>query len=341
VARSIDDVAARIGNARDEVVEALGRGRELMFAARARRPRPLLDDKVLAAWNGLMIAACARAARVLEGNRVAETGGPAAHALEAAQRAARFAARHLWDRENRELLRRYRSGTAGIRAYCEDYACLCWGLLELFQADGDPAWLEWAIVLHERQDELFWDEAEGGWYSTAEGDPSILLRLKEDHDGAEPSATSVGLGNALTLAHLLGEERYLAQARRVLARATPRIERGPRGVPMLLCGLARWHAMSGTVDSRTSPQVVIVGPADEPGTRVLRSTVARRYLPHAVVVPVEPGPRQAALARRLPWIAAMSMRDGRPTAYVCREFACLAPVTNPEDLDTALGGRQP
>ena len=90
-------------------------------------------------------------------------------------------------------------------AYAEDYACLVWGLLELFQADGDPAWLEWALELQRRQDELFWDDGAGGWFSTTGADPSVLLRMKEDYDGAEPSATSVAVSNLIVLAHLTGD----------------------------------------------------------------------------------------------------------------------------------------
>ena len=352
VARSVEDVATRLGRSADDVERTLVGARRALFEARGRRPRPLLDDKILAAWNGLMIAACARAARALTGDREDDATDRAGRALDMAQRAARFVRTHLWDPASQALLRRYRSGVAGIPAYCEDYACLCWGALELFQADGDPAWLDWAIALHERQTALFWDERDGGWFSTTSADASILLRLKEDHDGAEPSATSVGVGNALTLAHLLGDERYLAQARRSFARAASGIERGPRGLPMLLCGLATWHALSGTGATRardaagasfvTGPlQIVLVGPLGAPGTRALAAIVARRYLPHAVVIPVEPGERQAILAQRLPWLAAMTMTDGQPTAYVCRDFACLAPVTTPEHLDAVLSGREP
>jgi hypothetical protein len=352
VARPIEDVAARTGKSPGEVMAALERGRRTLFDARARRPRPALDDKVLAAWNGLMIAACGRAARVFAGGTAGESARSSERALAMAQRAARFVSRELWHPETRTLMRRYRAWTAGVPAFGEDYACLCWGLLELFQADGDPEWLEWAIALHERQNELFWDDEEGGWFSTTGEDPSILLRLKDDHDGAEPSATSVAVGNALTLAHLLREERYLVQTRRALAHATARIERGARAVPMLLCGLARWHALAGTASpasegavpwsaSQVPFQVVIVGPPGAPATRALHAVVARRYLPHAIVIPVEPGPRQAKVAARLPWIGAMATTDDRPSAYVCRDLACLAPVTTAQELEAILGGHAP
>ena len=116
-----------------------------------------------------------------------------------------FVRDHLWNAADGTLLRRYRQGEAGVEAYAEDYAYLIFGLLELFQADGDPAWLDWALTLQRRLDELFWDPADGGWFSTTGEDPSVLLRLKEEYDGAEPAASSVAVLNLLTLSHLTGD----------------------------------------------------------------------------------------------------------------------------------------
>ena len=141
------------GRTPEAVAVALDRGRAALLAARASRPRPQLDDKVLTAWNGLMIAAFARAGRVLEGH---------GQYVADAQRAALFVREHLWNAGEGRLLRRYRQGDAGVDAYTEDYAYLGFGLLELFQADGDPAWLDWALVLQRRLDDLFWDPVEGG-----------------------------------------------------------------------------------------------------------------------------------------------------------------------------------
>src|SRR6185295_7753327 len=150
--------------------------------------------------NGLMIAAFARTARVRAAldDDGAATAGPY---LRAARRAAAFLRERMWSARSRTLLRRYRDGHAEIDGYAKDYAYLVFGLLELFQADPDPVWLEWAIALQQRQDELFWDEAAGGWFSTTGNDPSVLLRMKEDYDGAEPTASSVAVLNLLALSH--------------------------------------------------------------------------------------------------------------------------------------------
>jgi uncharacterized protein YyaL (SSP411 family) len=317
-ARSIDEVAAAAGRSPGDVEAALARARRVLLEARSRRPRPERDDKVLTAWNGLAIAAFARAARVVLDDE------QAARHLETARRAARFVRDRLWRPEERLLLRRYRAGEAAIEGYAEDYACLVWGLLELFQADGDPAWLEWALELQARLDELFWDEEGGGWFSTSGRDPSVLVRLKEDYDGAEPAAGSVAAMNQLWLAHLTGERGALAKAERALARLGPHAGRAARAIPFLAGVLSAWHAGLS--------QIVLVGAPGRSDTLAFRRALASRYRPFALVIPVAPGPRQEALARRLPWIGAMTMREGKATVYECRDFVCREPITDPEAL---------
>ncbi len=316
-AASIEEVAGALDRTPEAVVAALGRIRQTLFAHREGRPRPHLDDKILTAWNGLMIAAFARAARVLPDRP------SAAGYLQAAERSARFIREHLWVQGR--LLRRYRDGDAAIDAYAEDYACLVWGLLELFQAGGDPAWLEWAIELQGIQDAKFWDARDGGWFSTTGDDPSVLLRLKEDYDGAEPAASSVAALNALTLAHLTGDADARDRAGRTLGRFGPRAGAAGRTIPMMLCVLSGWHAGLS--------QVVVAGTAE--AALPLRRALAQHYLPFAITIPVLPGPSQEQMAARLPFTAAMTGGDGAQ-AYVCRDFTCRQPVATPEDLARAL-----
>jgi uncharacterized protein YyaL (SSP411 family) len=324
-AQSIEDIAARTGRTAHDVIDAIGRSRQVLFEARAKRPRPHLDDKIITSWNGMMIAAFARAARVLPGRP--DTG----KYLATARSAAEFIRHRLWNGAEQRLLRRYRDGEAAINAYAEDYASLIWGLIELFQADGDPAWLEWARDLQARQDALFWDEAEAGWFSTTGKDPSVLLRLKEDYDGAEPSASAISVLNLIALAHLLDDEDARRKAERTLARYGPHAGRAGRVIPLMLAGLATWHA--------TTSQVVVLGAREGRDTATLQAEIARHYLPFAIVIPVEPGERQARLASLMPFIAPMRMQDGKATAFVCRNFACRAPVSTPEALASQLEER--
>ena len=317
---TVDQVAAQTGKPVEEVARALQRGRLALFEARARRPRPHLDDKVLTAWNGLMIAAFARACRVLPRQP---------DFLAAARGAAAFIRDNLWNASTGTLLRRYRAGAAGVDAYAEDYAYLVFGLLELFQSDGDPEWLEWAMTLQRRQDELFWDEADGGWFSTTGRDSSVLLRLKEDYDGAEPSATSVSLFNVLTLAHLTADPAMTDRLERALGSFSSRAREMGRAVPMMLAALSSYHA--GIV------QVVFVGEPASEDARAFASVFNTQYRPNAVLIP-SLTPHRDRLAALLPWIASMPMRDGRGTSYVCRDFTCQAPTASPGELAAQLAG---
>jgi uncharacterized protein YyaL (SSP411 family) len=315
-ARSLEEIATTTGRTQVDVASALGSARKTLFDIRQSRPRPHLDDKVLTAWNGLTIAAMARAARVL----------PNAHRyLAAAQRAAGFLKDKMWNGET--LLRRYRAGEAAIEGYAEDYAYLIFGLLELFQADGDPAWLDWALALQRRQDVLFWDPVDSGWFSTTGTDQSVLLRLKEDYDGAEPAASSVSVLNLLTLAHLTGDEEASRKAEQVLGAFSSRLNDLGRAVPMMLAALSTYHA--------GMPQIVIAGPRERPDTQALVDAVRGNYRPTAVTVLLDPA-RRSELSRLLPWVAAMTMREERATAYVCRDFACQAPTTDPGALAAQL-----
>jgi uncharacterized protein len=320
IARSLDEVAEKTGRSRDEVDDSLRRSRMTLFEARLKRPRPQLDDKVLTAWNGLMLAAFARAARVLP------AASSRAEHLESASRSAVFLKNTMWDEARGVVKRRYRGGDAAIDGYSEDYAYLIFGLLELFQAGGDPQWLEWARVLQGRMNELFWDHEHGGWFNTTGADPTVILRLKEDYDGAEPAPSSVSVLNLLTLAHLTAEPDLFERIEKTLQMFGPRLGQLGRAVPMMLAALSTYHAKV--------TQIVIVGEGAE--ADALMSEVASRYLPFSVVVPVVPGVRQTELARLLPFVASMSARDGLATAYVCRDFTCGEPATDPASLAVQL-----
>jgi uncharacterized protein len=324
VAQSIDDIGTRSGKEPNDIVDALDRARMRMFEARLQRPRPHRDDKVLTAWNGLMIAAFARMARALRGVPSAE-GAPY---LAAARRAAEFIRQTMWDPASRRLLRRYRGGHAEIDAFAEDYAYLIFGLLELLQADADVRWLDWAIALQHRQDELFWDEADGGWFSTTGRDASVLLRMKEDYDGAEPTASSVSVLNLIALSHLIDDPEWTDRVDRTLKYFGERLQQIGRAVPMMAAALS---ARTAGVE-----QIIVAGSrGPDAGASDLERAAAAKYLPFAVVL-VFDEERRSALAARMPFVAAMQPIAGAPTAYVCRAFTCRQPVTTAEALSAEL-----
>jgi uncharacterized protein YyaL (SSP411 family) len=276
-----------------------------------------------------MMAACARAGRVLApGDALGEgVGGTGAHHLQVAQRCAAFVRDRMWNAETGRLLRRYAAGTAGIDAFAEDYAYVAWGLLELFQVDGDPQWLSWAVRLHESLDRLFGAADDQGWHATTGEDPTVLLRQLEEYDGAEPAASSVAVMNLLTLARLTGRAEYQAKAERVLTAWGDRLRAHPRVAPLMLAAAST--AMLPPIE------IVVAADADGPAASRLRHALASRFLPSAVVVPVTATHRDglAAVAR---WTTAMTPPKGEATAYVCRDFVCDVPVTDPEALVTRL-----
>ena len=311
-AKGIVDIAKELDQEPAKVADALMQARVRLFQRRAGRPRPHLDDKVLTGWNGLMIAAFARGARI---------AGPAYYGP--ARRAAAFIRSTMWDAERKVLLRRYRGGNAAIDGYAEDYAYLIFGLLELFTVRGEAEWLEWAIELQRRQDDLFWDDSSGGWFSTTGQDPTVLVRMKEDYDGAEPSPSAVGAHNLLTLAHLTSESAYRDRAQDVFRAFGTKLLTHGRTLPMMAAALST---------SLVAPeQIVIVGP-DSDDTGALWQAAHRSYRPFTQIVRIIPDEGQAQLGRLLPWAANMTMKDGKPAAYVCRNFTCDVPTTDPETL---------
>jgi uncharacterized protein YyaL (SSP411 family) len=328
VAQSIDELSVRSKQPPEDVVQVLNRGRVTMFQRRLERPRPDRDDKILTAWNGLMIAAFARAARALTFSS-ADGVAAAEPYLTAARRAAAFVRERLWSADKRTLLRRYRGGHADIHAYADDYACLIFGLLELFQADPDPMWLEWAVALQRRQDELFWDETGAGWFSTTGQDPTVLLRMKEDYDGAEPSASSMSVMNLLTLSHLVSDPVWADRIERTLRAFGQRIEQLGRGVPMMAAALSTYRA--------GLQQIVIVEGSIRAtaGHAEIEQALGQRYLPFAIQLRLTPE-RLARLGGSLPFIAGMKPVEGKTTVYVCRDQTCRAPVTTVDGLNEAL-----
>ena len=326
-ARSVAEIAGTLGETEPSIVESLARARIVLFGARLTRPRPHLDDKILTAWNGLMIAAFARASRVLR----AEAFGLHANAepyRTIATRAAQFVYDELWDPASTTLHRRHRDGERGVEGYAEDYASTAFGLLELFQADGNVRWLVWADALQEVLDRRFWDDESGGWFSTTGEDPSVLLRLKEEYDGAEPSAGALALLNLLTLTHLRPDAGRTSKIERALARHGSGLGDVARAMPLVAAALSTWHAGVG--------QAVIVGRSGAADFEALQRALASRYLPFSIEVPVDPGAGGAKLVDHLPFVASMAPAGGDATAYVCRDFMCQAPSTTVDGLLDAL-----
>jgi hypothetical protein len=317
-----DEIARFAGQEQHVVRQRLTAARNKLLAVRISRPRPLRDDKVLAGWNGLMIGALARASSLNHGTTY----------KAAAERAATFIFSSLYDVWSGLLKRRFRDGEARHEAHLEDYAFLAEGLLDLFEATGNPTWLEHAIDLTKAQLDLFWDVQRGGFFDTSGRDASVLVRTREQYDGAEPAGNSVSAMNLLRLHALTGNAAYLDRGKATFNAFSPWLEKQPSIMPYMVA--------AGLLLESVPSQVVVVGGEGEAATIALWREVTKRLLPATAKILMDPDDRKA-LDRLMPYVGQLEPKDGVPTAYVCSNYACQLPVTTPEELAAqldALGG---
>ncbi len=310
IRRLTDEQAAKLfkREAKD-VAETLARCRAKLFALREKRPRPHLDDKIVSAWNGMMISAFACA-----GMALGESGY-----IDAARRAARFVRESMW-REGR-LLRSYRQGE-GPEGFAEDYAAMAGGALDLYEATGEIAWLQWAVELQEKLDALFLDGESGGYFSARAGDESIVVRMKEDHDGAEPAASSLAARNALRLARMLDSKQFEGLGFMTIRAFAGHLRAMPTSMPAMLSAL---------LYSVSPPRQIVIAGAPEEAEALAR--VAREMAtPETVLLYADGGPGQAWLAERV----GLPALSEKAAAYVCENFACKLPIANPEELRATL-----
>ncbi|HSH40295.1 MAG TPA: hypothetical protein VK993_16095, partial [Chthoniobacterales bacterium] len=314
------ETAEHFNKSEAEIRDVLAQTRQTMLELRAKRPRPHLDDKIITAWNGLMISGFARAAQAL--------GAP--KYVVAAEKAARFLRSHLYDSSQKTLVRNYREGPSAVPGFADDYAFLIQGLLDLYEASLDIGWLKFAIELQETQDRAFFDAENGGYFSGSGTDPSIVLRLKEDNDGAEPAASSIAALNLLRLSQLRRDDAMRARADQTISAFSGILSQIPSAMPQMLVALEA---------SMSKPrQIVIAGEPDSDGTRALLAELHRHYAPNKIIILADGGEGQQFLETALPEIAGMGQVDGKATAYVCENFACQAPVNEPAALGGLLAG---
>lgn len=228
---TLEQAAAACSMSAVEASAHLEGAREKLFDVRAQRPHPFLDDKIIASWNGLMIGALARASVALAEERY----------KQAAIRAADFLIESLYDSEAKTLRRVSRKGEVSGQAQLEDYACVIEAMLELSAIDpAREQWLTLAHTLAGTQEALFWDAAEGGYYETSGKDPSVLVKMKDAYDGAEPSGNAVSAMNLVHLARLTSKPSYQLQCVKTLRASCARIRETPQAMPLLLCALDVW-----------------------------------------------------------------------------------------------------
>ena len=318
-AHSIDEVAKKFNMSKVEVEALILQSKLKLLATRSKRPRPHLDDKILTSWNGLMISALSRLYQVLGEKKY----------LEAARNAAIFLRKNLYDVEEKTLFRRWRQGERKIAGMADDYAFLIQGLIDLYEADFDPSWIEWALNLMDEQIKLFYDAENGGFFMTRKGhDKKIDLRIKEDTDSVIPSAGSVAVSNGLRLARFADSKEYSIVVEQTFKSILARIHSQPDSAPELLVALIT--SLTKTVE------VIIVGDRNTADTRSMLKTVNSVYYPGKIVMLVDNETTQSRLSQYLPFIASVKKIDDKTTAYVCTDKTCKPPVTDPKAVRSLL-----
>jgi uncharacterized protein YyaL (SSP411 family) len=314
------EVAGPLGLSAEELRSIVSEAREELYVARAERPPPLRDDKILTAWNGLMISAHAQAALVL---------GDADYARRA-EKAAAFLLKNL--RRDGRLLRSYKSGQARHNAYLDDYACLIAALLDLYEATGKPDWLREAAALEEVLEEQYQDEENGGFFMTSDDHEELLAREKPSYDGAEPSGNSVAAMNLVRLHEFTTEDRYRKTAERAFQAFGPILKKSPATLSEMVL------ALDFQLD--TPKEIIIVTPGSRGEAEPFLARLRQTFLPNRVLA-VIPEAELSAHVKLLPLVDGKRAIKGKPTAYVCEKRVCELPTSDPEIFARQIGKVKP
>jgi len=316
--RKFGELAENTNLSEDQLAKSWENLRQSLFEVREKRVHPLKDDKILTDWNGLMIAAFAKAAAALDEPEY----------LSAAKKAADFVWEHLRD-EGGRLIKRFRDGDAGQPSHLDDYAFMVWGLIELYQADFDPAYLQKAVDLNELMLSEFWDEGSGGLFISAIEQTDLIVRNKEIYDGAIPSGNSVAASNLIRLARLTQNQDLEHKAHLIGEVFAEQVNPLPQGFTHLLSGLL--------FSEGPSYEVVISGKSDAEDTRQMLKIIQNAYHPNVVIL-FNPSDKPDTLIYKLsPWLENQPAISGKATAYVCQDFTCKSPTTSIIEMQNYLG----
>jgi uncharacterized protein YyaL (SSP411 family) len=304
----LEQVASKSHLTLDELIVRLGKVQNLLFKAREKRLHPVKDDKILVDWNGLMIAALARASSVFGEPRY----------LRAAVKAIVFILEKMRD-ENGTLFHRYAKGERAIEGFLDDYAFFVWGLVEIYETCFKAEYLQAAMALTKTMVSRFWDNNDGGFYFTSKGTENAVLRRKQVYDGALPSGNSVALLNLLRLAQLTGDPKQKELASQTIKVFSEDVKRAPTAHAFMLIG----------VDFAVGPayNVILVGAPQEDSTQEMLGSLRDRYLPNMVI------------SLRSPSAAGLGYKkiEDKATAYVCCDQTCMPPTNKIEKMLELLG----
>ena len=312
----INQLTKKSQNDYNTMLNILRTARSKVFDERLKRIRPHRDDKVITAWNGLMISSLAYGGIVLQEERY----------IDSAARAAKFILHGL--RENGRLMRYYRDGRTVALAFLDDYAFMIMALLDLYEATFDAQWLVEAEKLSEEMIELFADDERGGFFFTGKDGEKLITRTKPSSDGAIPSGNSVAALALLKLGRLTMDQRFTEQGGKVLEAFSQQLKQYPANSSVMLTGLNFWLG--------PTQEIVIAGNADALDTRQMLGLLRSKFLPNAVVLLHEEDDAGSDIYRIAPFIKNQGVIDGKATAYVCENYICNRPVNKINEFDEML-----
>ena len=311
IKQKASDYAQQQGIALERLVDVVERGKNSLLTEREKRVHPLLDDKGLASWNGMMLRSFSEAGSALSREDY----------LDAAIKNASFLLETM--RPHGKLLRTYRAGQAKLSGFLEDYSFVADGLLALYEATFNQRWLAASVDLADRMIQLFWDDGVGGFYDTSIEHDQLVVRPRDVLDNAQPCGGSVATEVLLKLAVITGNEEYRVKAATPLRTLKELMGRAPAGTGQWLAALDFYVS--------TPKEVVIIGPREDSKTAALLQTVNGNFHPNKVLVGAENEGEHG-----LPLLESRGMINGEPTAYVCENYTCQLPVTTPEELSVQL-----
>ncbi|XP_020211932.1 spermatogenesis-associated protein 20 isoform X2 [Cajanus cajan] len=337
------EIASKYGMSGETYQGILGECRRKLFEVRSRRPKPHLDDKVIVSWNGLAISAFARASKILEGEPEGTkfyfpvVGTEPKEYMRIAERAAFFIRNQLYNVETHRLHHSFRRSPSKAPGFLDDYAFLISGLLDLYEFGGGINWLIWAIELQETQDALFLDRDGGGYFNNTGEDSSVLLRVKEDHDGAEPSGNSISAINLIRLACMVAgskAEHYKKNAEHLLAVFEKRLKDMAMAVPLMCCAADMLR-----VPSRK--EVVVVGERTSKEFEHMLAAAHALYDPNRTVIHIDPNNKEEmefweVNNSNIALMAKNNYAVNKVVALVCQNFTCSPPVTDHASLEALL-----
>ncbi|XP_011643653.1 spermatogenesis-associated protein 20 [Pogonomyrmex barbatus] len=320
----VEDTASHFNFTEEETEKYIKEACQILFEERSKRPRPQLDDKIITAWNGLMISGFARAGIALKNEKY----------VELATDAARFVERYLFDKDKRQLFRScYRGkddeivqGNVPIYGFHDDYAFLTKGLLDLYEANFDSHWIEFANELQDIQDKLFWDSQNGGYFSTTGEGPTILTRMKDSDDGAEPSGNSIACSNMLRLAICLDRDDLRNKAEKLLIAFRNKIMNFPIVSPQMLLSLIEYHH---------SMQIYVTGKVDAKETMEMLNLIRERMIPGSVLILTDPEQRDNILFHKNSVISKIKPAKNA-MVHICRGQECSLPISSIKHLISEL-----